>query len=141
VLPSLFQLSYDRVGAVWPGVEMLGIVRMRGAVVPGALFVKPDAVPVFKRLLSWRSRSISADGSCEPEFLPTLMIRSLMLRRASRSSFVKTRGTGFPATGIRLAGVGVTRGCPAMILPSACGSRGERKPRAGVPLTKLSCGR
>ena len=90
-----------------------------GAVVPGAPFVKPEAAPVFKRLRSWRIRSISEEGFCDPELLPTLTIRSRMLRRASRSSLVKTRGVGFPATGILLAGVGVMRGCPAMILPSA----------------------
>jgi hypothetical protein len=63
VFPLLFQLSYERVGVVWPDVDILGIVRMPGAVAAGMLFVKPDAAPVFKRLLSWRSRSISADGS------------------------------------------------------------------------------
>jgi hypothetical protein len=114
-LPSLFQFSYDRVGAVWSGVETLGIVRMPGELVPGALFVKPETAALFKP----RIRSVSVDGTCGLEVLPTLTIRSRMLRRASRSSLVKTRGVGFPATGIRLAGVGVMRGCPAMILPSA----------------------
>jgi hypothetical protein len=31
--------------------------------VAGMLFVKPDAELVFKRLLSWRIRSISPDAS------------------------------------------------------------------------------
>src|SRR5688572_12908269 len=109
VLPSRFQLSYDRVG-VWAGLETLGIVRIPGAVAPVPPFAKPEAVPVSKRLRSCRIRSISGGGFCDPEFLPTLTIRSRMLRRASRSSLVKTRGVGFPATGIRLPGVGLMRG-------------------------------
>ena len=64
-LPSLFQLSYDRVGAVCPGAETLGIVRMRGPVVLEVPFVNPDAAPVSTRLRSWRIRSISVDGPCE----------------------------------------------------------------------------